>query len=168
MEFVEAARQLGGVSSEARFVLAGDTDPSNPASISSQQLRAWVAEGVIEWRGWQDDMAAVYQSAHIACLPSYREGLPKSLQEAAACGLPIVTTDVPGCREVVRDGENGILVPHRNVDALAKALLRLITDPALRARMGEAGRRIAENEFSVQRVIALTLAAYRTVQRPLA
>ena len=166
MEFVEAARQLGGVSSEARFVLAGDTDPSNPASISSQQLRAWVAEGVIEWRGWQDDMAAVYQSAHIACLPSYREGLPKSLQEAAACGLPIVTTDVPGCREVVRDGENGILVPHRNVDALAKALLRLITDPALRARMGEAGRRIAENEFSVQRVIALTLAAYRTVQRP--
>ena len=166
VEYVEASRQLGGNSPQLRFVLVGDPDPSNPASLSAQQLNGWVTEGLIEWWGWRRDIAAVYRAAHIACLPSYREGLPKSLQEAAACGLPIVTTDVPGCREVVRDGENGILVPHRNVDALAKALLRLITDPALRARMGEAGRRIAENEFSVQRVIALTLAAYRTVQRP--
>ncbi len=163
LEFVEAARQLGGLSPTLRFVLAGDNDPSNPASISSQQLRAWVAEGVVEWWGWRDDMAAVYQSAHIACLPSYREGLPKSLQEAASCGLPIVTTDVPGCREVVRAEQNGILIPHRDATALAKALARLIADAPLRAKMGEKSREIAEREFSIQNVVAHTLETYRSL-----
>ncbi len=161
VEFAAAARQLGGCSALVRFVLVGDPDPSNPASLTVEALRDWVAAGTVEWWGWREDMAAVYQSAHIACLPSYREGLPKSLQEAAACGLPIVTTDVPGCREVVRSGHNGILVPHKDAGALATALATLIADPALRASMGHASRKLAEEEFSVGKIAALTLASYR-------
>jgi glycosyltransferase involved in cell wall biosynthesis len=106
-------------------------------------------------------MPAVLQAAHIACLPSYREGLPKSLLEAAACGLPIVTTDAPGCREVVQDGANGLLVPVRDAAALAAALRILIEDPAMRRRMGEQSRLRAETEFGLEIVIAQTLAVYR-------
>ncbi|MDP1536976.1 MAG: glycosyltransferase, partial [Burkholderiales bacterium] len=115
----------------------------------------------VEWWGRRDDMPAVLQAAHIACLPSYREGLPKSLLEAAACGLPIVTTDAPGCREVVRDGINGLLVPVRDADALAAALRKLIDDADLRRRMGEQSRSRAETEFGQEAVIAQTLAVYR-------
>lgn len=161
VEFVEAARQLGGNSATARFVLVGDPDPSNPASLPDQQLRDWVAQGTVEWWGWREDMAKVYQRAHIACLPSYREGFPKSLQEAAACGLPIVTTDAPGCREVIRDGRNGILVPSRDAAALAQALGKLLASPALRSSMGRASREIAVEEFSITKIVALTLDAYR-------
>jgi glycosyltransferase involved in cell wall biosynthesis len=161
VEFVEAARQLGGNSAKVRFVLVGDPDPSNPASLSEQQLRDWVTQDIVEWWGWREDMAKVYQSAHIACLPSYREGFPKSLQEAAACGLPIVTTDVPGCREVIRDGRNGILVPSRDAAALAQALESLIANSALRASMGQASREIAEETFSITNIVALTLETYR-------
>ncbi len=161
VEFVEAARQLGGSTSTARFILVGDPDPSNPASLGIGQLRDWVAEGVVEWWGWREDMAKVYQSAHIACLPSYREGFPKSLQEAAACGLPIVTTDVPGCREVVPAGENGVLVRRQDAAALAQAMAKLIADPLLRARMGAASRKLAEDTFSVEHIVALTLDTYK-------
>jgi glycosyltransferase involved in cell wall biosynthesis len=161
VEFVEAARQLGGNSAKVRFVLVGDPDPSNPASLSEQQLRDWVTQDIVEWWGWREDIAKVYQSAHIACLPSYREGFPKSLQEAAACGLPIVTTDVPGCREVIRDGRNGILVPSRDAAALAQALETLIANPALRTSMGRASREIAEDTFSITNIVALTLETYR-------
>ncbi len=106
-------------------------------------------------------MPAVFHAAHIACLPSYREGLPKSLLEAAACGLPIVTTDVPGCREIVRDGDNGFLVPARDAQALAMALRSLIDDAALRAEMGRRSREIVLAEFSQGQVIAETLAVYQ-------
>jgi glycosyltransferase involved in cell wall biosynthesis len=106
-------------------------------------------------------MREVYRQAHLVCLPSYREGLPKALIEAAACGLPIVTCDVPGCREVVRDGDNGLLVPARTVEPLAQALGRLIDDADLRARMGMRSRERAVTEFSIERVVADTLALYR-------
>jgi len=115
----------------------------------------------VEWWGRREDMPVVLQAAHIACLPSYREGLPKSLLEAAACGLPIVTTDAPGCREIVRDGVNGLLVPVRDAPALAAALGKLIGDAELRRRMGEQSRARAETEFGLETVITQTLAVYR-------
>ncbi len=106
-------------------------------------------------------MFEVFLQSHIVCLPSYREGVPKVLIEAAACGLPIITTDTPGCREIVRHGDNGLLVPVRDAGALADALRRLIEDTELRHRMGARGREIAVAEFSVEKVINETLAVYR-------
>ena len=114
--------------------------------------------------GQREDMHRVFAMSHIACLPTfYGEGLPKVLIEAAACGRPVVATDIPGCREIVRHGENGLLVPARDPRALAAALKQLILDPALRQRMGKRGREIAEKEFSVERVNNETLALYKAV-----
>jgi len=160
-EFVEAARLLTQAGVKARFVLVGDPDPGNPASVPVAALRAWHGQNGVEWRGRRDNMPALFHTAHIACLPSYREGLPKVLLEAAACGLPIVTTDAPGCREIVRDGDNGFLVPVRDAQALAVALRRLIDNGALRAKMGRRAREIVLVEFSQERVIEETLAVYQ-------
>lgn len=162
-EFVEAARILKSCGVSARFVLAGDVDPANPASISTAQVADWVRGGTVEHLGWMNDMPQVFASAHVVCLPSYREGLPKALMEAAAAGRAIVTTDVPGCREVVEDGVHGFCVPPRDASALADALARLIADPALRARMGAAARKRAEMKFGLDAVIAQTLLLYREV-----
>ena len=143
-EFVAAARILRARRVDARFVLAGDPDPLNPASVSAEDVRAWTREGVIEYAGFVADMPGLLSRSHVVCLPSYREGLPKSLIEAAAAGRAIVATDVPGCREAVRDGYNGFLVPPRSTDELATALERLIVDPVLRDEMGRHGRLLAE------------------------
>jgi glycosyltransferase involved in cell wall biosynthesis len=159
-EFAEAARRLKSDGISARFVLVGDIDPENPSSLSEQQLKVWSEEGVIECWGWRTDMISVFSQANLVCLPSYREGLPKSLLEAAACGRAIVTTDVPGCREVVRHEYNGILVPPRNSFALAESLKLLLENPSLRMQMGIRGRQRAESEFSSERVIGETLAVY--------
>lgn len=162
-EFVAAATELkrGGV--QARFALVGGTDPCNPAAVSERQLNAWVGQGAVEWFGRRDDMPAVYASAAVVCLPSYREGLPKALLEAAACGRPIVATDVPGCREIVRHLHNGLLVPARDAAALAQALRCLLEQPVLRAELGARGRTMAVDEFSEQQVVAETLAVYRSL-----
>ena len=162
-EFVAAARQIRAAGPPARFALVGSPDPHNPASIPSARLAEWVASGVVEYWGWRDDIPAVLAEASVVCLPSYREGLPKALLEAAACARPIVTCDVPGCREVVHDGDNGLLVPARDSAALATALIRLIEDPGLRQRMGTRGRVRAEGEFSIARVVADTLELYRSL-----
>ena len=124
-------------------------------------------EGVVEHAGWVDDIPALLAVSHIVCLPSYREGLPKALLEAAAASRPIVTCDVPGCREVVRDGENGYLVPPRDAEALAAALERLIEAPEQRRQMGRAGRLRAEKEWAAPVVIAQVLAMYAaSLQEP--
>ncbi|MBN2386537.1 MAG: glycosyltransferase family 4 protein [Anaerolineales bacterium] len=159
-EFVAAARALKAQGLEARFALVGDTYDGNPAAVPSVRLQAWAEEGVVEWWGWQEDMPAVYAGAHIVCLPSYREGLPRSLIEAAACGRAIVATDVPGCRQAVRAGQTGLLVPPREVPPLAAALATLLLDRSLCREMGAAGRLLAEQEFSTDRVIHETLAVY--------
>jgi len=159
-EFVAAARLLKAADSPARFVLVGRPDPGNPTSVAEDQLRAWQAEGCAEWWGHRGDMPEVLAQAHIACLPSYREGLPKFLIEAAAAGLPLVTTDVPGCREVVTDGDNGLLVPPRDAQALATALDRLIRAPDLRRRFGAQSRLRAETRFANERVFARVLEVY--------
>lgn len=160
-EFVKAATLLKGVGIDARFVLVGGNEPDNPATVSTDQLQVWDRSGVVEWWGRHEDMPAVFSQAHVVCLPSYREGVPKVLIEAAACGRPIVTTDVPGCREIVRHGENGLLVPVRDAAALADALRRLIEDPVLRQRMGAKGREIVVSEFSLEKVISEILVVYR-------
>ena len=165
-EFVEAARQLKELGVAARFALVGEGDPENPASISRDQLAQWHDEGVIEWWGRQENMPQVLAGAHIICLPtSYGEGVPKVLIEAAACARAIVATDVPGCREIVRDGENGLLVPAKDVDSLALALRKLIEDSPLRINMGKRGRDLVEEEFSIEHVVRQTLALYRGLIR---
>lgn len=160
-EFVEAARRIQRDGGRARFILVGTPDDANPSAIPEATLREWADEGIVEWWGKRTDVAEILAEAQIACLPSYREGLPKSLLEAAAAGLPIVTTDAPGCREVVLHGENGLMVAPRDADALADALMRLIDSPALRERMGTRSRELALSEFSVERVISETLELYR-------
>jgi glycosyltransferase involved in cell wall biosynthesis len=164
-EFAAAARSLRARGVQARFRLAGGTDPVNPTSIRESQLQAWVEEGVVEWLGHCTDMAAVWNETDIACLPSYREGLPKALLEALACGLPVVTTDVPGCRETVEPGANGLLVPARDSQALADALERLIASPDLREQFGRRSREKAVAEFSDAVVVAATLGLYREAAR---
>lgn len=160
-EFAEAARQLKERGVRARFLLVGAVDAENPGHISRAQLDAWNAGGDVEWRGHQSDMMRVFAEAHIVCLPTfYGEGVPKVLIEAAACGRPIITTDLPGCRDIVRDGWNGLLVPARDVPALARAIERLINEPELRKVMGERGRKVAEEAFSLERVVAETLKVY--------
>lgn len=161
-ELVDAARLLKsrGVALTVRLVGPGD---DNPAAIPQTQLDDWAAEGVVEVAGPSSDIPTVYANADIAVLPSYREGLPKSLLEAAAAGLPLVATDVPGCREICRHAETGLLVPLKSTAPLADALERLAGDPALRAKFGAAARHAAETEFSEARVVADTLALYDTL-----
>ena len=165
-EFVGAARQLKQAGIAARFLLVGAPDALNRAAIPQATLDTWQAEGVVDCLGFRGDIAVVLAESHVVCLPSYREGLPKSLLEALAAGKPVVTTDVPGCREVVADGINGFLVPARSVTPLADALRKLIADPDLRHHMGAAGRSRAETEFSTQRVTAETLAIYTALKQP--
>lgn len=160
-EYVAAARQLRAQGRAIEFLLAGDPDPGNPAAVPEQTVHGWVGEGLLKWLGHVDDMAALFATVDIVVLPSYREGLPKGLIEAAACALPLITTDVPGCREVVSDGIDGLRVPARNAEALAHAIARLQDDPGLATRLGRAARAKALAEFDEQIVIAHTLAVYR-------
>jgi glycosyltransferase involved in cell wall biosynthesis len=159
-EIVEATR-LARERRELRTLLVGPVDPDNPGSVTEAQLRAWADSGCIEWTGPIDDIPDLWRRVHIAVLPSYAEGLPRSLLEAAACGRPLIATDVPGCREIVLDGRTGLRVPPRDAKALADALVRLIDDPDLRARLGANARMLVESDFSDDRVTAATLEVYR-------
>lgn len=166
-EFVEAARLLHSRGVRATFALAGAPDLANPRSVSVQVLSEWVNEGVILHLGWVENMPEMLSRSHIVCLPSYYgEGIPKSLIESAAAGRPIVTTDMPGCREVVRNGDNGILVPPKDSAALADALQRLVEDADLRRKMGARGRARAEQEFGLEDVINKTLQLYAEPNGP--
>ncbi len=160
-EFVQAARRLKERTVQARFVLVGRCDEDNPAVIERHQLLQWKHEGVIEWWEHRDDMPMVLALATVVTLPSYREGLPKVLLEAAACGKPMVATDVPGCREVVRHHVNGLLVPVKDPAALAEAIGFLLDHPAQRAVMGAAAREIVVREYSVPKVAGQMLDFYR-------
>jgi glycosyltransferase involved in cell wall biosynthesis len=161
-EFVQAAGVLLASGQRARFVLVGDPDPGNPGSIPAMQLVEWTRQGIEHW-GHHIDMASTLPRANIVVLPAYREGLPKVLLEAAACARAIVTTDVPGCREIVREGVNGFLVPARDSDGLANAIAKLLGSPDLRGQLGRAGRDIAVKEFAVEIVVEKTLALYRAL-----
>lgn len=162
-EFVDAVRLLRdrGVDFEARLV--GDPDPENRQAIPRGVLRKWQRDGWVTWVGQTEDVAGEWARAHVAVLPSHREGLPKTLLEAAACGRPIVATDVPGCREIVEEGGNGLLVPVRDPAALASAIERLLAAPELRRAMGERSRAIAVERFSETVVIGRVLDLYRSL-----
>jgi glycosyltransferase involved in cell wall biosynthesis len=160
-EFVSASKILKDKKINTRFVLVGENDPENPSSIPQEKLDEWHESGVIEYWGEQTKMHKVLPKASIICLPSYREGLPKVLLEAASCGRPIIATDVPGCREIVHNGENGILVPLKNSNSLASAMKELINNPEKRKIMGTNGRRLVENEFSEEIVVYQTLKVYQ-------
>lgn len=168
-QFVEAARILKSEGVQARFALAGEPDSENPAAIPYEQLEVWHESGEIEWWGLQDpqSMPRVLARSHIVCLPSYREGIPRILIEAAAAGRPIVTTDAPGCRELVRPGINGIIVPSRDTASLAGALRFLIEHREARIAMGANNREVAVQEFSQELVISQFMAVYRDLLRAL-
>lgn len=159
-EFIEAAQIISDKGFKARFILVGGTDPANPAAISEKILEDWHGRWGVEYWNQQGDMATVWQQADIACLPSYREGMPKALLEAAASGLPIVTTDVPGCQEVIVDGEEGLLVPSKDASSLANALISLIEQPEKCSIMGAKARKRAENIFCEKLVNDSTLKIY--------
>jgi glycosyltransferase involved in cell wall biosynthesis len=159
-EFVEAARLLRLKGIKARFALVGKPDLANPATVSEPEIDAWVGEGVVEFWGWQEDMPSVFAQAQIVCLPSYHEGFPKSLLEAAASGCAIVATDIPGCRGIVQHGVTGWLVPAQDAPALATALQQAIEQPGLREQYGAAARALIAADFSMSRVAEETIAIY--------
>lgn len=161
-DFVRAAEILHQRGADAQFVLAGSTDPANPGSISEAQLQEWNSHENIRWVGLCEDMPALMSQCAIFCLPTYyREGVPKVLLEAAASGRPIVTTDTPGCRDVVLHRHNGLHVPPKDPEALADALEQLIRNASLRESMGRKSRKIAEETFSLDHVIRKHLEIYR-------
>ncbi|MCK5403598.1 MAG: glycosyltransferase family 4 protein [Desulfobulbaceae bacterium] len=164
-DLVEAAKILKSRKIPGKIVLAGRPDPENPAAIPEKTLAQWNREGIISWKGHVDNIADLLRKCHIAVLPSYREGVPKSLLEAAASGLPLVATDVPGCREVVKPDKNGFLVPPKDPESLAKAFTILLKNRELRKKFGLASRKIAENEFSEKLVIDETLTLYKELAK---
>lgn len=159
-EFVQAARLLKQRGCSARFVLVGTVDPANPTSFTETHISDWSREGVVECWGHRADMQSVLPLATVVVLPSYREGLPKVLIEAAACGRAVVTTDVPGCRDAIDPGGTGWLVPPCDAHALADAISALLDDPGRCRDMGNAGRKLAEEVFDVQAVVARHLTIY--------
>ncbi|WP_019466793.1 glycosyltransferase family 4 protein [Dyella japonica] len=165
-EYVLALRQLRAQGYSVHAMLAGTPDAGNPAAIPEETIQGWVDEGLVTWLGHVDDMVTLFGAVDIVVLPSYREGLPRSLVEAAACGLPLVTTDVPGCREVVSDGIDGLLVPVQDGKAIARAIRRLLDDPVLARRLGEAARNKARTYFDERIVIARTLGVYAELCGP--
>jgi glycosyltransferase involved in cell wall biosynthesis len=146
-----------------RICLVGEPDPGNPATVEQADLERWQAEGLVELWGFQANMADVYAKCHIVCLPSHGEGLPTALIEGAACARPIVTTDVPGCRDVVTHGKNGLVVSPSDPVALANGLRTLVDNPEMRQKMGAAGRQMVLQRFSNERILSETLAAYNQV-----
>jgi len=160
-EFVEVARLFQQRGIQASFQLVGDRDPGNPTSVRIDELARWRSEGIIEYLGYRLDIARIFAESNIVVLPSYREGLPKVLVEAAACGRAVVTTDVPGCRDAIEANISGLLVPVREVEALAGAIQKLVDNPELRQRMGMAGRQLAEREFDIDSIVQQHLKIYR-------
>ena len=159
-EFVAAAIRVRSRRPEVVFQLAGSLDPGNPTSLTAEEYQRIQAEGAVRLLGHRPDIARLLAESSIIVLPSYREGLPKSLVEAAAAGRAVVTTDVPGCRDAVLPGVTGLLVPHRDAAALASAIEELAADSERRAAMGAAGRRFAEDRFSIVSIVAQHLLIY--------
>lgn len=159
-EFVNAAKVLKEKGIEARFLLAGDLDISNPTGLNHEDLNIIKKEGYVEILGYYKDIPKLYNQSHIVCLPSYREGLPKGLIEAAAASRAVVTTDVPGCRDVIIPNKTGLIVPVKNSEKLANAIHWLINHPKERAAMGRAGRELAEKEFLIEKIVQHHLDIY--------
>jgi glycosyltransferase involved in cell wall biosynthesis len=165
LEYVAAVKMLKSIGVQARFLLIGEPDYGNPAFIDETLLALWQREGHVELLGFRKDIPQLMHQADIIVLPSYREGLPKVLLEAAACGRAVITTDVPGCRDAIEPNQTGLLVPVKDANALAMAMKRLIDDPDYQQQLGMAGRALAEREFGIEKVVATHLDVYRTLVR---
>lgn len=165
-EFVEAARLVRQRGGGVQFLMAGQPDAGNPTAVPEADLQAWQREGLVEWLGHVDDMAALYRSVDVVALPSYREGLPKGLIEAGACGLPLITTDVPGCRHVVEHGRNGLVVPAREAGPLTDAIVQLRDDSPLCELLGRGARRDVLGRFDERIVLHMTRDVYRELLMP--
>jgi glycosyltransferase involved in cell wall biosynthesis len=164
LEFIKAATLLETkYKGKVIFKLAGSCDKDNLAGLSESQLKKYLIPNYIEWIGFQKDMIPIYRESDIVVLPSYREGLPKSLIEACAIGRPIVTTDVPGCKECVIEGKNGFLVPAKDCESLSCAIEKLIEQPRLRIDFSLESRKLAEREFSIENVINKTFSIYDSI-----
>ncbi|BFM49622.1 glycosyltransferase family 4 protein [Marinomonas sp. THO17] len=161
IEFIEAAKILNDRNVLVDMRLIGSPDIGNPTSVTQTEFDQWAASGYVQLLGYQKNIAKHYSEANIICLPSYREGLPKSLVEAAACGRPVVTTDVPGCRDAIIPGKTGYLVPVKNAVALADVIETLVQDAGLRKSMGEAGRTLAEEVFAIEKIVDQHMVIYR-------
>ncbi len=163
-EFIDAARILKREDPHIEFILAGFFDPGNPSSVPREKIDFWEREGIVVYAGYVENMAELLQQADLVVHPTkYREGVPRILIEAAACGVPIITTDVPGCREVVEHGENGLLIPPKDVDSLVSSIRLLGSDHGKRVLMGKAGRVKALKEFDERIIIKQTLDVYREI-----
>jgi glycosyltransferase involved in cell wall biosynthesis len=162
-EFVEAAKRISTECSEVSFHIFGAQYENNPMSVPDEVINEWESNNIFTVHGQKDQIEGHLKEIDIVCLPSYREGLPKALLEAAAAGLPIVTTDTPGCREVVDDGVNGFLVPPRDTARLTEKLKELIQNPQLRAEFGKEGRKKAQREFTIDKVVDETMNVYRSL-----
>jgi glycosyltransferase involved in cell wall biosynthesis len=162
-DFVNAAKIILDKGLNARFVVVGGHDHHNASNIDSRIIDDWNSKGPVEFWGFQKDMKKIFSLFDIVCLPSYREGLPKALLEGMAAGLPCVTTNVPGCREVVKNEDNGYLVPPRNPQALADAIQKLILDADLRRKMGMKGRQRILSEFSSKIICEKTFELYKEI-----
>lgn len=160
--FIEASRMIRSRNIGCRLVLVGRPEDNQPTSIRAAEIEQWVKDGVIEWWGWMENMETIYPLAHIVCSATfYREGIPKVLIEAAACGRPLIATDMPGCREIVHNGKNGILVPPKNAVALADAIEKLSMDVELCQKLGKRSRDIANSRFSMEKVVDAYLKFYK-------
>lgn len=160
---VSAITLLHRANFDVNLLIAGDLDPANPSSLEAAELNAWTREPGIHWAGHVRDIAQVWAQAHIAVLPSRREGLPKALLEAAACGRPMIATDVPGCREIVVAGETGLLIPFDDETSLAGAIRQLVDSPDLRKRYGATARRLVVEKFSADAIGQQIVQLYRDV-----
>ena len=160
-EFIQAARILRTSGTQVRFLLVGQPDYGNPSSVSYENVERWQKEGIIYYLGYRNDIADLFSNTNLVVLPSYREGFPKVLIEAAACGRAVITTDVPGCRHAVKPGVTGLIVPPRSAVKLADGIEKLISNSDLRQKMGLAARALAENEFRLEQVVDAHLNIYR-------
>lgn len=165
-EYIAAAKILRKKGVIAKFWLAGQIDHGNPSSVTAKQLKKWQKEGYIEYLGHHDNIPKLFSKCNLVVLPSYREGLPRVLSEAAACGRAVVTTDVPGCRSAIIPQKTGLLVNVRDAVSLANALEKILTDKKTRHEMGMAGRKLAEEHFNIQKIITQHMLLYQKSSKP--
>ena len=163
LEFLKAAEEFAELGISARFIVVGQMDTDNPASVTWEVLNPFIKNQAIEFWGHRDNINDIIRACSIVVLPSYREGFPKTLMEAAACGRPIVTTDVPGCRDAIIDGKSGVLVPPKNIKALRNAIANLIRHPKNCTSFGKAGRALAETEFDINFIVAKHMSLYSSM-----
>jgi len=159
-EFVDAARMVRQEYRDSEFLLLGRRDERNPSVVAKEELEAWESEGVVKWLGEAEDVRSILAEADVVVLPSYREGLPRSLLEASAMGKPVITTDAVGCRDAVEHGRTGLMVPVKDPASLAEAMKEMIKSPEMRSRMGREGRRKVEREFDERIVLRKILEVY--------